>query len=180
MLFNIVSGVLLWQLIKIFRVARGEFKDEFNRELNQIRWYLLVIFTTLMFRSGALWAVQFGYWPVFLRTFEHNQFDLVNSSLFVLEFLFYDIIPVGYPCYIHFKNFKHNEAIISTARNSERISQRISAAIVHFEASNCSDNRLLETSGLLGVFMLSKSYDNVTTAAERETICNSPKTTYQS
>ena len=180
MLFNLVSAVLLWQLLKLFRVARIEFKDEFKRELNQIRWYLLSIFATFLFRSGALWAVQFGHWPVFFRTFESNQFDLVRSSLFVFEFVFYDVIPIGYPCFIHLKNFKHNEAVIRAARSSDQITSNISASVVHFEASYCSESKVVEPSGLLGVFMLSKSFDNVTTAAERQSLTNSNATPYQS
>ena len=108
-LFDIVSVSLLVQLVKLFRVARLEFEGEFSRELNQIKWYLMAFFGTFLIRSVALWAVQFDRWPVFQKTYENNGFRVANSTVFVVEFFFYNILPIGYLCFIHFHNFRqHN------------------------------------------------------------------------
>ena len=36
---------------------------------------------------------------------------IVNSLLFVFEFLFYNIIPIGYLSLIHYYNFKEDESL---------------------------------------------------------------------
>ena len=97
--------------MRLFQTAQRDFGDEFRRELNQIKWYLATFVATFTIRAIALWLVYAGIWPAFRTSYEAGNMRVFNSLLFVFEFLFYNIIPIGYLSLIHYYNFKEDESM---------------------------------------------------------------------
>ena len=109
--FAVVTLLLIYQLFKLFQTARKGFGGEFQRELNQIKWHLLTFVITFTLRAIALWVGWLKKWPVFPKDYYYGQMNVTNSTVFVTQFILWNLIPIGYLSIIHYCNFKEDENI---------------------------------------------------------------------
>ena len=165
--FAIVTILLICQLLRLFQTARKGFGGEFQQELNQLKWHLATFVITFTLRAIALWMGFFKHWPVFPKSFPKGKMDAFSSTVFVVQFVFWNLIPIGYLTLIHFTNFRIDN---NSAPRTLTIGNTGSA--VHFDETTSVD---VQTSPKSSIIQKESAISNsiLTQQAER------PSTKYQ-
>ena len=96
-----------------------------------------------------MWLVFVDWWPDFPLTYCYGKYNVGISLLFVYEFIFYNIIPIGYLALIHHFNFRINRLRECSFPGSPQHSNRDDDTVASLERGSSASSVMLLSNSLL-------------------------------
>jgi len=117
--FAFVGLIMLIALTMLIKVIKANFGDIFRREMRSLIVCQMIFVTTFLIRVCLISLVISNKWIKFGRDYGciANAFFF---AVFVLEFIPYNILPIGVISYLHWKNFRQEYDPIENATCSQQ------------------------------------------------------------
>ena len=129
-LFALICLLLVISLFKFLYTANKYFDDALNRETLSIRITLIIFVASLGLRSATFMLVYYDHWPNFFdRHADKDDLKFKSELIFVLQYLIFDILPIGALAFLHHRSFRVKKEVMSDV-----ISQRASTPRVEITA----------------------------------------------
>ena len=112
--FAFTGLIMLIALTMLIKVIKTNFGDIFRREMRSLIVCQLIFVTAFLVRVCFISLVTANKWIKFGRDYGcvPNPFFF---AVFVLEFIPYNILPIGVISYLHWKNFRQESDPIESA-----------------------------------------------------------------
>ena len=94
----VISSLLIYIITK-------HFKNDLQKETRQLIISQIFFVLTFLIRLILIFLVQFKHWADYVRDFNKDRWEPSYSYLLPLQFIFYNLIPIGVLLYLHFLNF---------------------------------------------------------------------------